>query len=189
MGHAIWTSSLLPIMKKTASPSSIVRIVNTSSNAHEMTPDDTKFASLDELNRDLGPNPQYGRSKLAAILYSRYLAKHLTSSNPNILINAIHPGIVDTKMSREDIHEPFPLGGYAMSVAMEPFKKDQFKGCVSTMFAATKTDKSGEYICPPATAESGSALAQDEELGENLMRLTREIVKEKTGQDLILEDY
>lgn len=182
MGHVILTSSLLPLLKSSAT-SSTVRIVNLASNLHESTPSSTKFASLDELNQDLGPNGQYGRSKLAAILYSRYLAKHLTSSHPNILINATHPGIVDTKMSAEDIHEPYPLGGYAMSVGLAPFKKDQFQGCISTMFAATATSKSGEYICPPAVPESGSQMAQDEELGEQLMKLTRELVTEKLDGD------
>lgn len=43
---------------------------------------------------------QYGRSKLAAILYLRYLARHLTSTHPNILVNATHPGIVEMRQQR-----------------------------------------------------------------------------------------
>ena len=183
MGSVILTSHLLPLIKKTADQGNIVRITNLGSNAHQATPSDCKFESLEELNQDLGPNGNYGRSKLAAILYARYLNKHLTSSNPKILANATHPGFVDTKMSTDDIHEPFPLGGYAMSVGMAPFKKDQFEGCVSTVFASTKTEKSGQYICPPAVPESGSELSQDEELGERLMKLTVEVVKERTESD------
>ena len=53
-------------------------------------------------------------------------------------------------------------------------------GAVSTVFAATTTTKSGEYICPPAIPESGSELAQDEALGEQLMKLTRSIVNDAT---------
>lgn len=180
IGHVILTSHLLPIMKKTASSNNTVRIVGLGSNAHQGTPSDCKFASLDELNQDLGPNGQYGRSKLAVMLYARYLDKHLTHEYPNILANSTHPGFVQTKMSVKDIHEPYPLGGYAMSVGMAPFKKDQFEGCLSTMFAATTTTKSGQYICPPAIPEPGSKLSQDEHLAENLMKLTIEIVKEKT---------
>lgn len=183
MAHVILTSHLMPILKKTAFNGNTVRICNMASNAHQATPSDTKFASLEELNRDLGPNGQYGRSKLAAILYSRYLNKHLTSKHSNILANAMHPGFVDTKMSTDDVHEPYPLAGYAMSVGMAPLKKNIMQGCVSTVFAATKTEKSGQYICPPAVPESGSAMAQDEELGEQLMKLTRELVKEKTYED------
>ncbi|KAI9850695.1 MAG: hypothetical protein M1838_005259 [Thelocarpon superellum] len=182
-GHVVLTSHLLPILKQTAAQGHTVRIVNMGSNLHEQAPKVTKFASVDELNTDYGPNPQYGRAKLAAILYSRYLARHLTSAHPNILVNATHPGIVKTKMSQEDIHEPYPLGGYGMSVGLAPFKKSIWQGCVSTMFAATTTTKSGQYICPPAVPEPGSAMSQDEQLGEDLMKLTREVLREKTYSD------
>jgi NAD(P)-dependent dehydrogenase (short-subunit alcohol dehydrogenase family) len=108
MGHVILTSHLLPLMKKTAESDNIVRIVNLASNMHESVPKDLQFASLDELNTDLGPNQQYGRSKLAAILYARYFNRKVTKNgHPNVLINAVHPGVVSTKMSKEDIHEPY----------------------------------------------------------------------------------
>lgn len=170
-------------MKKTASDGNTVRIVNLSSNAHQAAPKDVKFENIDELNQDLGPNGQYGRSKLATLLHARYLARHLTKEHPNILANATHPGFVDTKMSSQDIHEPYPLGGYAMSVGMAPIKKDIMMGAVSTLFAATKTTDSGQYICPPAVPESGTDLAQSEELAEKLMELTNSLVKEKTYAD------
>ena len=75
MGHVILTSHLLPLIKETASKGNTVRIVNQASNAHQGAPSDVKFASLDELNQDLGPNGQYGRSKLAGILYAKYINK------------------------------------------------------------------------------------------------------------------
>ena len=109
----------------------------------------------------------------------RYLDRHLHKAHPNILANATHPGFVETKMSTEDIHEPYPIAGYGMSLLMKPLKKDQWEGSTSTLYAATKTEKSGEYICPPATIEPGSELARDDELGEQLMKLTRDIIKEK----------
>ncbi|KAL8826862.1 MAG: hypothetical protein Q9191_003534 [Dirinaria sp. TL-2023a] len=183
IGHVVLTSHLLPILKKTASQGNTVRISNQASNLHESSPSDTKFESLDELNQDLGANAQYSRSKLANVLYSRYLNRHLTSAHPNILANATHPGIVDTRMTTDHIHEPFPLGGYAMSAGLKPFQKSQFQGAVSTVFAATTTTKSGQYICPPAVPEKGSALSQNTDLAEQLMKLTREVVKERTYSD------
>ncbi|KAI0158562.1 retinol dehydrogenase 12 [Pestalotiopsis sp. NC0098] len=184
MGHVVFTSHLLPLMKKTAEQGNVVRISNQSSNAHQAAPSDTKFENLDELNRDLGPNGQYGRSKLAGILYARYFNRHVTQAgHPNILMNATHPGFVSTKQSKEDIHEPYPLGGYGLSVVMEPFKKSQFEGAVPTMFVATTTDKSGQYICPPAVPEQGSAMAQDDKLADRLMQLTRQVVMEKTRRE------
>lgn len=193
VGHVVLTSHLLPLLKKTAEKDT-VRISIQGSNAHQGAPKDTKFASIDEMNQDLGPNGQYGRSKLAGILYARYLSRHLHSQNKNILINATHPGFVETKMSIDDIHEPYPILGYGMSVAMAPFKKDQWMGSTSTLYCATKTTQSGEYVCPPAIPEPGSEMAQDEQLGEQLMKLTRDIVKEKFGPQSVdkgcpLKDY
>ncbi|KAF2826552.1 NAD(P)-binding protein [Ophiobolus disseminans] len=185
MGHVVLTSHLLPLLKSTAEKGNTVRLVQLGSNAHEMAPKETKFENLDELNTDYGPNAQYARSKLAAILYARYLDRHLHSQYANILSNATHPGIVETRQSAVHIHEAYPLAGYAMSVGAVPFKKDQFEGCVSTIFAATKTDKSGEYICPPAVVEPGSDKANDVQLGEQLMDLTLKIVKEKTSSSSV----
>lgn len=195
IGHVTLTSHLLPLLKSTSTTlSSTVRIQIQSSNAHQATPSDTSFATIDELQQDLGPNGQYGRSKLAGILYARYLTRHLHKEYPHILINATHPGFVDTKMSTEDIHEPYPKLGYGMSVGMKPFKKDIWMGCVSTVFAATAVEGSGKYICPPAIEEEGSELSRDEALGERLMEVTREVVKRKFGSQSVdkgcpLEDY
>jgi hypothetical protein len=56
---------------------------------------------------------------------------------------------------------------------------DQWQGCVSAVFASTKTEQSGQYICPPAVPERGSELYRKEGLDEDVMKLTREIVQEK----------
>lgn len=109
------------------------------------------------------------------------MKKHLTSSNPRILVNATHPGFVDTRQSNEHIHEAYPLGGYAMSVGMKPFKKTAMEGALSTLYAATVIDSSGKYICPPAAEEPGSKMSQDEELAENLMNLTKDVVNQKSN--------
>ena len=128
MAHVILTSHLLPLMKKTASEHNTkVRIVNQSSNAHQQVPPETKFASLEELNKDFGPMAQYGRAKITGNLYAKYLTRHVNSQFPNILANSSHPGFVETKMSTQDIHEPYPIAGYAMSVGMSPLKKDQLR--------------------------------------------------------------
>lgn len=64
IGHVILTSDLPPLLK-TAEEGNTDRIVGLGSNAHQATPSDYKFESLEELNQDLGPNGQYGRSKIA----------------------------------------------------------------------------------------------------------------------------
>lgn len=67
-----------------------------------------------------------------------------------------------------------------MSVGMKPFKKTAMEGALSTLYAATVADKSGKYICPPAAEEPGSKMAQDEQLAEQLMKLTKEVVTQKS---------
>ncbi|KAM0330805.1 hypothetical protein ACHAQA_003759 [Verticillium albo-atrum] len=164
-----------------AEKGTIVRISNQASNAHQGAPSDIKFESLEEINQDKGPNGIYGRSKLANILYARYFARKVTANgHPNIVMNATHPGFVSTKQSKVDIFEAFPLAGYGMAVGMEPFKKDQFEGAVPTVYAATVTKESGQYLCPPIVPEDGTKQSQDEELGDRLMELTRKTVMEKT---------
>lgn len=74
-----------------------------------------------------------------------------------------------------------------MSVGMKPFKKTAMEGALSALYAATVIDGSGKYICPPAAEEQGSSMAQDEELAEQLMKLTKEVITQKskalTGDD------
>lgn len=148
IGHVFLNSLLQPILKKT-SETDKVRIVTLGSNLQKSAPSDTKFASLDEIT-DLGPNKQYARSKLAVMLYARYMATHLSKAHPNILVNGVHPDIVETAQSMKHIHEACPVDRYAMSVGLNPLKKDQFYGAIGAMFAVMKT---GRYICPPAIPE------------------------------------
>lgn len=85
IGHTVLTSQLLPLLKETAKQGSIVRVVNMSSNLHTAVPNDLKFDSLEDLNQDLGARYQYGRSKLAAILYARHFNRTITQKGyPNI---------------------------------------------------------------------------------------------------------
>lgn len=112
MGHVVLTSHLLPLLQKTAEETGeTVRISNQSSNLHSAAPKGTRFKSLEEINEDVGPNGQYGRSKLAGILYARYFDREVTrkmeGSKGRVVMNATHPGFVSTKQSVKDIHEPW----------------------------------------------------------------------------------
>lgn len=78
-----------------------------------------------------------------------------------------------------DARRRYPLGGYGMAYGVEPFKKNQFEGAVPTIFAVTMADKSGQYLCAPAIPEEGSKQSQNEELGERLMELTKDVIKSK----------
>ncbi|KAI2827441.1 hypothetical protein CBS133816_6550 [Aspergillus niger] len=180
MGHVVLTSHLLPTLKKTADAGNTVRIVNLSSNVEGSAPKDTEFASVEELNREYSPTELYGRSKLAVLLYAKWLHAHLQPTHPNILVNATHPGVVDTAQTNVHIHEAHPLLGYGLSAGLKPFRKTQFQGAVSTMYAATMATEGGQFINPPRIVEKGSAKANDMELADRLMKLTAEVVERKT---------
>lgn len=79
----------------------------------------------------------------------------------------------------------YPVSGYIMSHGVEPFKKDQFEGAVPTVFAVTKAEDGGNYICAPATMEETSEMGKSEELMENLMDLTKKLVFEKTAGEVV----
>jgi NAD(P)-dependent dehydrogenase (short-subunit alcohol dehydrogenase family) len=145
IGHVVLVSHLLPLLKKTSETGSKVRIVNLVSNLHAAAPSDVAFASIEEIQKDYGPTVQYARSKLAELMYAKYLARNLTSQYPNILVNSSYPGIVDTAQTNDHIREAYPILGYGMAVGLKPFRKNQFDGCVSTMYAATVCEGSGLY--------------------------------------------
>lgn len=90
MGHFLLTNLLLDLIKK-STPS---RIINISSVGH-------KFGKIDK--RDLMNERKpykafatYANTKLANVLFTRELAKHLL--NTGVTVNAVHPGVVRTEI-------------------------------------------------------------------------------------------
>ena len=71
-GHFLLTMLLLDLMKK-SSPS---RIVNLSSEGHQLAPSGIDFDDINYKN-GYGPTVAYARSKLANILFTNELAKRL----------------------------------------------------------------------------------------------------------------
>lgn len=89
---------LLPILQKT--PNS--RLVLQSSDLHRSPLANTHFASVSEINTDIGPNSLYSRTKLAQILIVRAMVRRMHNNEPGFQspkatgpwINAVHPGAV-----------------------------------------------------------------------------------------------
>ncbi|XP_033360141.1 retinol dehydrogenase 13-like [Bombus vosnesenskii] len=91
IGHLLLTNLLLDTLKDSA-PS---RIVNVSSSAHKRGK--IKF---DDLNNEktYEPGEAYAQSKLANILFTKELANKLKGTG--VTVNAVHPGIVRTEITR-----------------------------------------------------------------------------------------
>ncbi|XP_043667672.1 retinol dehydrogenase 13-like isoform X2 [Vespula pensylvanica] len=91
MGHFLLTNLLLDVLKQSA-PS---RIINVSSNAHLKGKLQVKDLNSTE---KYDPYEAYAQSKLANVLFTRELAKRLKGTQ--VTTNAVHPGIVDTEITR-----------------------------------------------------------------------------------------
>lgn len=99
-GHFLLTKLLLPVLKKTATPSHPATIVSVASCAAWQTYPEGVKLSLAEMNDEAAydAGKAYGQSKLANILFAQELAGRVEKDN--ILVNSIHPGGVDTSLAR-----------------------------------------------------------------------------------------
>ncbi|MCJ1476814.1 hypothetical protein MMC13_005483 [Lambiella insularis] len=184
------TMILLPILQKT--PNS--RLVLQSSDLHRAAPPSTKFASLNEINTDIGPMLLYNRSKLAQVLFIRALARRLENGEQGFdnskatgpFMNATHPGGVETDQQKQAVEAYGTLGKLGVA-AIKPMMKDPVdEGCRPALFAAASDDIvtekiQGQYIVPDRKVTEPSNQAKDVELGEQLWRVTEQILEQKLG--------
>jgi NAD(P)-dependent dehydrogenase (short-subunit alcohol dehydrogenase family) len=98
LGHFYAVNLLWPLLRKTSKMpgASPPRVVFESSEMHRTAPSDVKFASLDEINTDIGPTHLYGRTKLAMILAAKsgLYEKVIKKNNDHIYALSVHPGAV-----------------------------------------------------------------------------------------------
>ncbi|KAJ1019905.1 hypothetical protein NDA16_004186 [Ustilago loliicola] len=179
LGHVALIDALLPLLQQTTQKfQTKARIVSLSSNLAAQTPKDVKFDSEEDFKTDIGPQSLYARTKLANLLFSRYLNRKysLEGDHTDVIFNACHPGVVETRQTQVWIHEPFPILGYGMNL-LNPIKKDIFQGCVSAMYCATQATKGGNFICPPALPEEGPEKSRDEDMQDRLARLSKQVIE------------
>ncbi|KAI9872010.1 MAG: hypothetical protein M1830_001804 [Pleopsidium flavum] len=189
--HLILT--LLPNLHST--PRS--RLVLQSSDLHRAAPSSIKFASLTEINTDIGPSYLYNRTKLAQVLFIRALKRRMDSGalgftqhagKENLLYaNATHPGAVNTDQQEQAAEAYGTLGKVAVAASRTMMADPVKQGCKPALFAATAEDVVkegivGEYIVPDRKVTAPSSQAQDVELGESLWKLSLEVLKEKLGK-------
>jgi NAD(P)-dependent dehydrogenase (short-subunit alcohol dehydrogenase family) len=97
LGPFLLTKRLLPLLRAAAkdAPAGSVRIINTSSSAHEFAPgfdwDDPQMLG------HYSSGPAYCNAKLANILFTRALARRL--GGEGVVVHAMHPGVVDSNFT------------------------------------------------------------------------------------------
>ncbi|MDC0244672.1 SDR family oxidoreductase [Pseudomonadota bacterium] len=166
LGYFLFTNLLLNKLKG----ENEARIVNVSSAAHsfvkEMQWEDINYKS----NFGQGLRP-YGQSKLANLLFTRYLSIKL--STENISVNAIHPGGVNTSLGSQNkawYSKPIRL-------ILRPFFRSPLKGAESIIYLATKQDDgiTGEYFVDSKIHKS-STYSKNLEEAHKLWGLSEELV-------------
>ncbi|KAF8013400.1 hypothetical protein BT93_I1294 [Corymbia citriodora subsp. variegata] len=166
IGHFLLTNLLLETMKKTSQESNTEgRIVNLSSEAHRFAY--REGIRFDKINNEseYSPIQAYGQSKLANILYTNELARHLKEEGVQITANSLHPGTIPaTNLARHhSILNVFATLGRL-------FLKNVAQGAATTCYVALHPQVkgiSGEYFMDSNKAKA-SSLAQDAELGKKL---------------------
>ena len=166
LGYFLFTNLLLQKLKGHDE----TRIVNVSSAAHsfvkEMQWEDINFKN----NFGQGLR-SYGQSKLANLLFTRYLAIKL--STDNISVNAIHPGGVNTSLGSQNkawYSKPLRL-------MLRPFFRSPLKGAESIIYLATKQDNgvTGEYFVDSKIHKS-STYSKNLEEAHKLWDLSEKLV-------------
>ncbi|MDO8863344.1 SDR family oxidoreductase [Haliea sp. E1-2-M8] len=160
------TGLLLPAIQEVPG----ARIVNVASAAHHFVRD----MGFDDLHAEQGYKTfrEYGRSKLANILFTRSLAQRL--ADYPVTVNSLHPGAVSTSLGKQN-------GGLVSRVVpllLKPFFRSPEKGAQTSIYLCSSDEVagvSGEYFvdCKPVRPKPW---ARDDEAAARLWRVTEESV-------------
>ena len=166
LGYFLFTNLLLHKLKG----ESETRIINVSSAAHAFVKE-IQWQDINFKNNFKQGLRCYGQSKLANLLFTRYLAIKL--STENITVNAIHPGGVNTSLgSQNKVWYSKPL-----RLILRPFFRSPLKGAESIIYLATKQDDgvTGEYFVDSKIHKS-SSYSKNLEEADKLWSLSEEMV-------------
>lgn len=157
LSHMHLCLSLLPLLIRTASETHDARLVIQSSSLHQAAQSSTKFASISEINSDIGPSYLYNRSKLAVLLFMReLLARRPDLKEKNVFVNCTHPGAVSTTQQDQAI-EAYGTPAKVLTAVLRPVLADPIhQGCLPALWAATSEDvkKDGVTGCYVRAAQS-----------------------------------
>jgi NAD(P)-dependent dehydrogenase (short-subunit alcohol dehydrogenase family) len=159
------TGLLLPALQQAPA----ARIVNVASHAHTFVKD-MGFEDM-QAEKNYKTFREYGRSKLANILFTRSLAKRL--ENEDITVNCLHPGAVATSLGTNN-----GVVGKILTTALKPFFRTPDKGAETSIYLCCSdaaSSVSGAYFANCKQA-SPKPWARDDEAAEQLWQYTQECV-------------
>ncbi|KAF8601568.1 NAD(P)-binding protein [Ceratobasidium sp. AG-I] len=180
LGHYLFTISLLPVLIHTAQTSGPVRVVNTSSVGHRITPKGgIDYATLvpndaraDEVRKKTGTQRLYGQSKWGNIVFANEFARRYQAQG--IISSSVHPGGIRTELARH-----LTLGSFGTAV-LNAFMWPTPYGAITQLYAGTTPEGlelSGQYLIPWAKLSKSRADTRDEAAGKKLWEWLEEQVK------------
>ncbi len=160
------TNLLLQVLKNNA-PS---RIVNVSSMLHAEGHID--FGNLTE-GKNFERYEMYAQSKLALILFTRKLARDLSGSN--VTANAMHPGIINTKITKELMNKTNVIVKAFFRLKMIS-EKEAAQGLVYLAVSPEVEGITGEYF-DRKTKKRSSDESYDMAIAEKLWNFTEKFIR------------
>jgi retinol dehydrogenase-12 len=172
-GHFALTMALLPSLKAKATPS---RIINVASTAHLFGA--INFDDLQSTKR-YSAWADYGRSKLANVMFSYELDRMLAGSN--ITVNALHPGVVATELFSRYIVPSFGILEGPVKALSQVFLKSPAQGASTSIFLASDPSVegiSGKYWVD-CKEQTSSKASYDRISAKRLFEVSQEICDAK----------
>ncbi|MBK6510117.1 MAG: SDR family oxidoreductase [Haliea sp.] len=158
------TGLLLPLLQQTPH----ARIVNVASDAHAFV----KGMGFDDMQatRSYKTFREYGRSKLANILFTRRLAGLLQGQD--ITVNCLHPGAVATSLGTQNESIIARIVPYLL----KPFFRSPLQGAQTSIYLCSSDEVAtitGEYFVDSKVRKT-KPWARDDAAAERLWRYTEE---------------
>jgi WW domain-containing oxidoreductase len=173
LGHHLLFRLLEPLLEKSQMP----RVVLTSTFPYIVATDLETLNSVSGTAQNLGY--LYGQSKLAQILFAKFVA----ARNLSIYINTFHPGAVNTLSWQKNPMFPEWLKATVFAFLQQKFMWNATEGALTMLYLGVATDKlqakniRGQYFHPqvhPVVNE----YALDQDLQRRLWNFCEELVQD-----------
>ncbi|KAE8380172.1 hypothetical protein BDV26DRAFT_257827 [Aspergillus bertholletiae] len=189
LGPYLFTTVLLPLLKKTACMEPGVRVVNVSSRVHLALPTGIRFDSVDDFNRDFGSEDdhqsnrlRYGLSKLAMVLFSKEIQRRVNEDGIPMLATSMHPGGVRT----DGVTRYFGEGNDRLNDLLTPLD-----GALTPLFAAAhplpfieRERYGGAYLVPFGGIGNTSEDGENKQLAKDLWDTSERLLKDVLSSSL-----
>jgi NAD(P)-dependent dehydrogenase (short-subunit alcohol dehydrogenase family) len=189
VGHHLLFRYMQPLLGKAKI---IARVVSTSSNASYRSYTYKVATDLATLNGCLEPYTKngvhlsHGQSKLAQLLWTKYVTSKILKPSSNVHVNAFHPGIVATDIFQKAfdmVRAPKPLYTLFDWLSREVFWTSS-EGALTGLYlgahvaAVARDNIRGQYYHPQSIAIVDHQYMNDATLQEKLWNFTEDLVKD-----------